>query len=168
MFRPRSRRQRIFAILMLLGLLFQVQTVLACQMMGATVPAEHCCCEGMAQKRAENSSTGQNDSHERIDSLELNDGLEQTAVKSNLQTGDSCCVLDAELTLKEPDLGRDLPAIIQPIDDLELPEISVYLLLAAIWPEDLADSGSHVSWTYAPRLSLPGTKTYLSTQRLRI
>lgn len=161
MFRQRSRRQRIFAILMLLGLLFQVQTVLACQMMGTTVPADHCCCEGMAQKGAEkleseNSSVGQKN------------GLEQKAMQSDSTADESCCALDTELTLKEPDLGRDLPAIVQPVDDFELPEMAAYLLLAAIWPEDLADSSSQISWTYSPRLSLPGTKTYLSTQRLRI
>lgn len=161
MLRRRSRRQRIFAILMLLGLLFQVQTVLACQMMETPVPVDHCCCEGMAQKatdklNGETSSSGQKSN------------IEQKTVQADPRTDDSCCEFGAELTLKEPDLGRDLPAIVQSVDGFDLPETSAYLLLAAIWPEEQAASRFQISRTYSPQLSLPGTKTYLSTQRLRI
>lgn len=160
MFRSSSRRQRIFAILMMLSLLFQVQTAVACQMMEATVPAHDCCCEEMAHEDKKRGA-------EHTIASEQN-SLQQKVLQSESQSEESCCVLDAQLTLKEPDLSKDLPAIIQAVDDFELPEMSAYLLLAAIWPKDLADSSSPISWIHPPQFRLSGTKTYLSTQRLRI
>lgn len=139
MFRHPSRQQRILAILMLLGLLFQVQTVLACQMMDAKMPAEQCCC----------------------DDVKMNPSQEQSEPQG------PCCKADAELTLKEPDLDKKSLALVQSSPSVELAEIVPLLLLAAIWPEEVS-SDAHGKWAGTPQYTPSSTKIYLSTQRLRI
>lgn len=123
---------------MLLGLLLQVQTVFACPMMNIEVTVEHCCCE-----------------------------REQSMLNQN-SADDSCCELQNKLTLKEPDLDKDLPVIVQKPSAVELPNVAPYLLPSVIWPDDFFIAGAHVTWTERPNTSHPGTRTYLSTQRLRI
>lgn len=140
MSRHRSQKQRILAILMLLGLLFQVQTVLACQMLGTSVPAERCCC----------------------------DHAEPSKNASDQHAEDDCCELDTELSLKEPDLEKTQLALVQSSPALDLPEAVAVILIVAIWHDELSDSALQASWAASPLSALSGSKTYLSTQRLRI
>lgn len=140
MFRHRSRQQRILAILMLLGLLFQVQTVLACQMTGANMPVEHCCCD--------DAKPTENVSDQRAEQI--------------------CCEIDTELSLKDPNLQEELPAVLRAPPTLELPDAVAVMLLVAFWPSEGVGSTSKINWVDTPQQGLLGTKTYLTTRRLRI
>lgn len=146
MFERASRQHRIFAILMLLGLLFQVQTVLACQMTGTSQPVEHCCCDHAKPSEHTKPSDHTPDQHAE----------------------DACCELDTELSLKEPDLEKEQLAVVQSPPTVDVSEAVVLVLLAAIWQEGFSDSAPRTSWLDEPPPGVPGSKTYLSTQRLRI
>lgn len=140
-FRLRSPVQRILAVLMLLGLLFQVQTGLACEMSGHSMPVDECCCDDMKASRD-------------LTDWSMGDG--------------SCCDIRSELSLKEPDTSREQPAIISKSATVELPGTAPYLIPAIIWPEDFFTTGALPFPAASPAVFPSGTKTYLTTQRLRI
>jgi hypothetical protein len=124
---------------MMLGLLLQVQVAFACEMVDSISAIEHCCC----------------------------DEMEPTQDPLDLQ-GDPCCKFHNELVLKGADLEKEPPAAVRAQPAHELPSIDPYILLAALWPKEPAPAELSVVWHSLPDSADPGTKTYLSTLRLRI
>lgn len=125
---------------MLLGLLLQVQTVFACQMMEHSGPIKHCCCGEMAtQKQSDDEA-----SHS------------------------PCCDIGTELTLKASDTENNEAVALQSTPVLELPQATFVFLMVSLWPEIANPPLSPESWDLDADPGDPGTGTYLSTLRLRI
>lgn len=80
---------------------------------------------------------------------------------------ESCCELSAKLTLKEPDLDKEFPVVVPAQPALDLPDAASFLLTAG-WPEEVFVSTDNISYISTPRFGLSGSRTYLSTHRLRI
>jgi hypothetical protein len=124
---------------MMMGLLLQVQVAFACEMADSISAIEHCCCDGMKPKQ---------------DPLDLQ--------------GDPCCKLHNGLVLKGAGLEKEPPAAVRAQPAHELPSIYAYILLAALWPEEPASAELNIVRHDLRDSADPGTKTYLSTLRLRI
>lgn len=126
---------------MLCSLLFQIQTVFACQMMDHSGPIEHCCCDDV---------TGNNSINQVPD--EVSD----------------CCHIGTELSLKAVDPDKDEPVLVSSQPSLDPPPASLVFLLVTLWPELVQASPSPVIWDLEANPGHSGTQTYLSTLRLRI
>lgn len=126
---------------MLLGLLLQVQTVFACQMMDHSGPIEHCCCGEMAAQKQ--SSDGQSDHS-------------------------PCCDISTELTLKASDLETNEPVALQSSPAFELPQATFVFLIVSLWPETANPPLPPANRDLDADPGSPGTDTYLSTLRLRL
>lgn len=87
---------------------------------------------------------------------------------SEQQAEDTCCKLNTELSLKEPDLEKAQLALVQAPPAVELPEAAAVIFIVAIWHDALISLPSQASWNEPSFFASSGTKTYLSTQRLRI
>lgn len=125
---------------MLLGLLLQVQTVFACQMMEHSGPIKHCCCGEMAtQKQSDDEA-----SHS------------------------PCCDIGTELTLKASDTETNEVVALQSNPTLELPQATFVFLIVSLWPEIANPPLRPEIWDLDADPGSPGTGTYLSTLRLRI
>ena len=127
--------------MVLLGLLLQVQTVFACQMMEHSGHAEHCCCDEMvtdnnAKKTAEHDSP--------------------------------CCDFNSEISLKNPQVEDDEPVILQQNYLLELPQVTLFYIITSLWPLEIKQPVQFIAWEFGHNPSALGTDTYLSTLRLRI
>ncbi|MBL4865609.1 MAG: hypothetical protein JKY67_04450 [Pseudomonadales bacterium] len=140
-FRASCWQKKAIVALMLLGLLLQVQTVFACQMMEHSGPIKHCCCGDMAvQKQAD-------------------DGQSEHL---------SCCDISTELTLKASDLESNDPVALQSGPAFELPQTTLVFLLVSLWPEVANPPLLPEIWDLDADPGSPGTNIYLSTLRLRI
>lgn len=136
----RQHRQRALIGLILLVLLFQVQTVFACQMVETHRGlASDCCCESMAMPSGEAP-------------MPDHDG--------------SCCDLENTLSLKDSD--DDSPSIVQARLVPDLPEASLAFVLVSLdlLPEVTAAPSALVAIGDNP--GDPGSHTWLETRRLRI
>lgn len=136
----RQHRQRALIGLILLGLLFQVQTVFACQMVDTHRGlASDCCCESMTMASDEAP-------------MPDHDG--------------SCCDLENTLSLKDSD--DDSPSIVQARLVPDLPEASLAFVLVSLdlLPEVTAAPSALVAIGDSP--GDPGSHTWLKTRRLRI
>jgi|TARA_B100000683_G_scaffold274058_1_gene321231 hypothetical protein len=139
-FRASCWQKKAIVAFMLLGLLLQVQTVFACQMMDHSGPIEHCCCDDMA-------------ANENID--------EATDEQSK------CCDISTELTVKA-DADEDEPVTISSNSSLDPPVATLVFLLVTLWPELAQSQSSPIIRDLNADPGHPGTQTYLSTLRLRI
>lgn len=136
----RQHRQRALIGLILLGLLFQVQTVFACQMVETHRGlALDCCCESMAMVSDEAP-------------MPDHDG--------------GCCDLENTLSLKDSD--NDSRPIVQARLVPDLPEASLAFVLVSLdlLPEVTAAPSALVAIGDNP--GDPGSHTWLETRRLRI
>lgn len=127
--------------MVLLGLLLQVQTVFACQMMEHSGHAEHCCCDEMvtdnnAKKTAEHDSP--------------------------------CCDFNSEISLKNAQVEDDEPVIFQQNYLVELPHSALFYIIASLWSLEIEPPVQFIAWNFDHDPSVLGTDTYLSTLRLRI
>lgn len=137
--RSGHRTKKAFIAVMLCSLLFQIQTVFACQMMDHSGPIEHCCCDDMTASKNSDKA---------------------------LEKHSNCCDIDTKLTVKAVDADKDEPALVsQP--SLDPPLAALVVLLITLWPEFQA-SPSPIIWDLEADPGHPGTQTYLSTLRLRI
>ncbi|WP_290539426.1 hypothetical protein [Alcanivorax sp.] len=136
----RQHRQRALIGLILLGLLFQVQTVFACQMVDTHRGlASDCCCESMAMASDEAPMPDRNG---------------------------GCCDLENTLSLKDSD--NDSPSIVQARLVPDLPEASLAFVLVSLdlLPDVTAAPSALVAIGDNP--ADPGSHTWLETRRLRI
>ncbi|MCK5887253.1 hypothetical protein [Alcanivorax jadensis] len=136
----RQHRQRALIGLILLGLLFQVQTVFACQMVDTHRGlASDCCCESMAMTSDEAPMPDRNG---------------------------GCCDLENTLSLKDSD--NDSPSIVQARLVPDLPEASLAFVLVSLdlLPDVTAAPSALVAIGDNPVDS--GSHTWLETRRLRI
>lgn len=130
----------MLAALLLWSLLFQIQTVFACQMMEHSGPIEDCCCDDMA----------------------INESADEASDNRS-----ECCDISNELTLKA-DAGEQQPATVFSRSSLDPPPVTLVFLLVTLWPELVQSQPSLVIWDLETNPGHPGTRTYLSTLRLRI
>jgi hypothetical protein len=140
-FRTGYWHKRATIALMLLGLLFQVQIVFACQMMEYSGPINPCCCGEMATP-------------EKTD----NDHVETSG----------CCDISGELVFKAIDLEGEEPVALQSGSASELPPATLVFILASLWPQLVSTPPSESLRHLDADPGSPGTATYLSTLRLRI
>jgi hypothetical protein len=149
LFRTANWHKKATVVLVLLGLLLQVQTVFACQMMDHSGPIEHCCCGEMAaHKQSDNQVDNQSDH-------------DQTRTSA-------CCDISSGLSFKAGDLENEDPIAIQSHSAFELPPAALVFLLVSLWPETAGPPSSPDLWDLDTKPGSPGTATYLSTLRLRI
>jgi hypothetical protein len=164
-FRQKHLRQRLLAIVMLLGLLLQVQTVLACQMLGAEME--------MAVGVHDHHAASHSGSHSHLDHgpdcccADVAVADRHASADTEAHTED-CCYVSSELTLKKGSSGSEPPMLAPKPPNQEPPEAAIALILAALWPDELFGQQSAVAIDIYADRGAPGTKTYLSTQRLRI
>ncbi len=136
----RQHRQRALIGLILLGLLFQVQTVFACQMVETHRGlASDCCCESMAMPSDEAPMPDHNS---------------------------GCCDLENTLSLKDSD--NDSPSIVQARLVPDLPEAALAFVLVSLdlLPDVTAAPSALVAIGDNP--GDPGSHIWLETRRLRI
>lgn len=126
--------------LVLFQLLFQAQTVFACQMMDHSGPIENCCCDDMDFRDA------------NVDTLEAH-GI--------------CCDIGSELTIKDGDANKEKPILLLSQVSFDPPRTSFVVLLVTLWP-DLQSLSSSPDWDFKADPKHSGSLTYLSTLRLRI
>lgn len=138
--RTENWTKEVLAALLLCSLLFQIQTVFACQMMDHSGPIEYCCCADKAtNKNAEKTLDGHS----------------------------ACCDISNELTLKA-DMDKDEPVAIFSHTSLDPPQATLVFFLVTLWPEHVQSQSSLFTWDLNTNPGHPGTHTYLSTLRLRI
>ena len=131
----------IFISLLLLALLFQVQTVFACQMVESHRGlASDCCCESMAMPSDEAPMPDHNNG--------------------------GCCDVENTLSLKDSD--DESPSIVQARLVPDLPEASLAFVLVSLdlLPEPTAAPFGLADFRDNP--GDPGSLTWLKTRRLRI
>jgi hypothetical protein len=129
-------------LLLLLGMLIQVQPVLACEMSGHTMPVDACCCDGV---------------------------MPESPSKDSAPAEDACCEVQSSLALKEPGLDKELPAVLPKPPDVELSsDALVFVVFSTLWADPFSSESKlppDIPSSFASRV---GAKTYLHTQRLRI
>lgn len=140
-FRASYWQKQAIVAFMLLGLLLQVQTVFACQMMDHSGPVEHCCCDDMA----------------------ANENTDEASGECSV-----CCDISNELTIKAADTDGDEPVALSSHSSLDPPAARLAFLLVTLWPELVQSQPSPAIWDLKADPRHPGTQTYLSTLRLRI
>tara|TARA_B100000676_G_scaffold286813_1_gene316767 strand:+ start:608 stop:1051 length:444 start_codon:yes stop_codon:yes gene_type:complete len=136
----RKDHKSLLINLLLLGLLFQVQTVFACQMVESHRGlATDCCCESMAMPSDEAPMPDHNG---------------------------GCCDLENTLSLKDSD--DETPSIVQARLLPDLPEASLAFVLVSLdfLPEPTAAPSGQADFRDNP--GDPGSLTWLETRRLRI
>lgn len=136
----RKDHKGILINLLLLGLLFQVQTVFACQMVESHRGlASDCCCEEMVMPGDD---------------------------ASVLTVASDCCDLENTLSLKDSD--DETPSIVQARLLPDLPEASLAFVLVSLdfLPEPTAAPSGQADFRDNP--GDPGSLTWLETRRLRI
>lgn len=138
-FRKHQHFQKILVVMVFLGLLLQVQTVFACQMMDHGGLAKDCCCDEMKAMK------GSDDTQE---------------------SSSPCCDFSSELTFKGTDLEDEDPVVVQSQASFELPQATFILILTSLWQIEPDRFYQQPFWDTEP--GHPGTDTYLSTLRLRI
>lgn len=127
--------------LMLCSLLFQIQTVFACQMMDHSGPIEHCCCDVTTANKSTDEA---------------------------LDMHSDCCDIDTELEVKTVDGDKNKPVLALSQPSLDPPPATLVFLLVTLWPELVQASSSPVIWDLEANPGHAGTQTYLTTLRLRI
>lgn len=128
-------------VLVLLNLLFHVQTVFACKMMEHAGSIEACCC----------------------DKTDL--------ISTDIQVPEiytPCCDIGTELTVKGVDTNKKQPLLPFFQASLDLPPAIFVLLSVSVWPDFVPSLSSPPPWDLNSNPDDPGTQTYLSTLRLRI
>lgn len=133
--------KKVLAALLLCGLLFQIQTVFACQMMDHSGPIEHCCCDNMAANQYSDEAT-----------------KEQS----------KCCDISNEVTIKAADTDGGGPVALSSHSSLDPHSATLVFLLVTLWPELVQPQSSPIIRDLNDDPGHPGTQTYLSTLRLRI
>ncbi|MBN4055611.1 hypothetical protein JYU12_02585 [bacterium AH-315-K03] len=131
--------KKVLIALLLLSVLFQVQTVFACQMMDHSGPLEQCCCGEMA--------TQKNTLNDKADAV-------------------GCCDISSELTVKVGDPEEGSSLVIQSNFLIELAHSLFFVLYPSFWFEASFPLLTLDVWDLKPNSA--GTQTYLSTLRLRI
>lgn len=138
-FRRHSGYRTLLVVTTLLGLLLQVQTAFACQMMDAAGPAKACCCGDKA------THPNPEPDHEPDQS--------------------PCCDFSLELSFKNIHDGSSPPLLISTQPDHSPPVYAIPSYTLA-WSEPGTLRAPAWRRDFAPARS--GTHTYLATLRLRI
>ena len=136
-------------VLVLLGLLFQVQTVFACQMMDMNEPMEQCCCDD-SEPMASTTDSKIFDSS-TMDCCDIDFNIKVANINANNDEGN-----------KTDDFALRLRPDIKPFIDVLIVVVATIYTELAIAP----DAFIAYETGFAPANS--GTTTYLASQRLRI
>lgn len=138
-------------VVTLFTLLFQIQTVFACSMQDVMQTAGACVCEHMCDPASANAHS--------------NDHLSAADIAAAAPTSDCCTLTSIELAITT---DTDSPALVSSVASLDPPSLSALLLFAIVWSDHRPQRAKSAVAQKSSFLSDSGTKTWLSTQRLRI
>lgn len=145
------RAKQWVTAVVLFTLLFQIQTVFACSMQGVMQATGSCVCEHMCEPSS--------------DVAHSNDHITASDIVAKASISDCCTIASIELAITT---DTDSPVIVSSLASLEPPMLSPILLFAMVWDDHQLPRTKSAVAQQTSFLSDSGTKTWLSTQRLRI